>query len=84
MNRLVCLCRCVRKEAVGVFFSNEVRELVVSAIDESFAYECPFADVYPLSKVINSLVCQCVSLYDVFRQEEFNAFCTFWFAFRFE
>lgn len=69
MNGGKGLDRNVGEQPVTFVFTNEVGEFVVSAVDLVCTDETPFADVYPLIRLVHALVGEGIAVDDVLGQE---------------
>ena len=69
MNGGKGLDRNVGEQPVTFVFTNEVGEFVVPAVDLVCTDETPFADVYPLIRLVHALVGEGIAVDDVLGQE---------------
>ena len=69
MNGGKGLDRNVGEQPVTFIFTNEVGEFVVPAVDLVCTDETPFADVYPLIRLVHALVGDGIAVDDVLGQE---------------
>lgn len=61
--------RKVGEESLAVVFTDEVGEFVVPAVDLVCTDEAPFADVYPLIRLVHALVGEGIAVDDILGQD---------------
>lgn len=61
--------RNVGEESLAVVFTDEVGEFVVPAVDFVCTDETPFADVYPLVRLVHALVGEGIAVDDILGQD---------------
>ena len=61
--------RNVGEESLAVVFTDEVGEFVVPAVDFVCTDETPFADVYPLVRLVHALVGEGIAMDDILGQD---------------
>lgn len=76
--------RNVGEESLAVVFTDEVGEFVVPAVDLVCTDEAPFADVYPLIRLVHALVGEGIAVDDIFGQDIAGSLDAVAFALGFE
>ena len=84
MDGCISLSRKVREKPVAFVFTNEIRELVVPAVDLIGSNETPFAYVYPLIGTIHTLVREGIAVDDILGKDIASRLDAVVLAFRFE